>query len=35
MFITNGPTDLSQAYEFTNWDSVDNFAKEISNISDY
>ena len=29
MFITNGPTDTSQSYEFTDWSKVDNFAKEI------
>tara|TARA_B100000579_G_C22758912_1_gene817935 strand:+ start:229 stop:756 length:528 start_codon:yes stop_codon:yes gene_type:complete len=30
MFITKGPTDTSQSYEFTDWSKVDNFAKEIS-----
>tara|TARA_Y100001958_G_C21192991_1_gene520829 strand:- start:237 stop:770 length:534 start_codon:yes stop_codon:yes gene_type:complete len=35
MFITSGPTDLTQSYEFTDWNSVDKFAKEISNTSDY
>ena len=30
MFITKGPTDTSQFYEFTDWSKVDNFAKEIS-----
>ena len=30
MFITKGPTDTSQSYEFTDWAKVDNFAKEIS-----
>ena len=29
MFITKGPTDTSQTYEFTDWSKVDNFAKEI------
>ena len=29
MFITKGPTDTSQSYEFTDWSKVDNFAKEI------
>tara|TARA_B100000676_G_C17615599_1_gene599075 strand:- start:99 stop:617 length:519 start_codon:yes stop_codon:yes gene_type:complete len=29
MFITNGPTDTSQSYEFTDWSKVDEFAKEI------
>ena len=30
MFITNGPTDTSQSYEFTDWSKVDEFAKELS-----
>ena len=30
MFITGGPTDTSQSYEFTDWSKVDNFAKELS-----
>ncbi len=29
MFITKGPTDTSQSYEFTDWAKVDIFAKEI------
>ena len=29
MFITKGPTDTSQTYEFTNWSKVDVFAKEL------
>tara|TARA_Y100000768_G_C23848071_1_gene619572 strand:- start:311 stop:838 length:528 start_codon:yes stop_codon:yes gene_type:complete len=29
MFITKGPTDTSQSYEFTDWSKVDNFAKEL------
>ena len=29
MFLTNGPTDTSQSYEFTDWSKVDNFAKEL------
>ena len=32
MFLTNGPTDTSQSYEFTDWAKVDNFAKEICSI---
>ena len=35
MFLTKGPTDLTRTYEFTDWSSVDKFAKDISNISDY
>tara|TARA_Y100000591_G_scaffold309383_1_gene310633 strand:- start:146 stop:667 length:522 start_codon:yes stop_codon:yes gene_type:complete len=29
MFITKGPTDTSQSYEFTDWSKVDVFAKDI------
>ena len=29
MLITKGPTDTSQTYEFTDWNKVANFAKEI------
>ncbi len=29
MFITNGPTDTSKSYEFTDWSKVDNFAREL------
>ena len=31
MFITGGPTDTSQSYEFTDWSKVDDFAKELNN----
>ena len=30
MFLTNGPTDTSQSYEFTDWSKVDEFAKELA-----
>ena len=30
MFLTNGPTDTSQSYEFTDWSKVDEFAKKLS-----
>ena len=30
MWITKGPTDTKNVYEFTNWDDVDSFAKKIS-----
>ena len=30
MYLTKGPTDISQTYEFTNWESVRNFAQEIN-----
>ena len=29
MLITKGPTDTSKRYEFTDWDKVKNFAKNI------
>ena len=29
MLITKGPTDTSQSYEFTDWEKVDVFAKEL------
>ena len=29
MFITNGPTDTSKSYEFTDWLKVEEFAKEL------
>ena len=35
MFLTNGPTDTSKSYEFTDWNRVDQFAKEISINTDY
>ena len=31
MFITGGPTDTSQSYEFTDWSKVDDFSKELKN----
>jgi menaquinone-dependent protoporphyrinogen oxidase len=30
MFITSGPIDTSQSYEFTNWSKVEDFAKELN-----
>ena len=30
MFITNGPTNTSESYEFTNWLKVDEFAAELN-----
>ena len=33
MFLTNGPTDTSQSYEFTDWSKVDNFARELDKNS--
>ncbi len=32
MFITKGPTDISQSYEFTDWIKVKKFSKELSNF---
>ena len=29
MFITKGPTDVTQTYEFTDWKKVERFAKEV------
>lgn len=29
MYLTKGPTDTSQIFEFTNWDTVNLFAKKI------
>ena len=29
MWITKGPTDTKSTYEFTDWDKVDSFAKEL------
>ena len=29
MWITKGPTNTSGTYEFTDWDKVDNFAKNV------
>ena len=29
MWITKGPTDISQSYEFTDWKVVENFAKTL------
>ena len=31
MFITKGPTDTSQSYEFTDWSKVDDFSKDLGN----
>ena len=31
MFITGGPTDTSQSYEFTDWSKVDEFSEELKN----
>tara|TARA_Y100001970_G_scaffold40311_1_gene49657 strand:+ start:5251 stop:5775 length:525 start_codon:yes stop_codon:yes gene_type:complete len=32
MFITNGPTNTSEAYEFTNWQKVQQFSQEIDKL---
>ena len=32
MYITNGPTDISRSYEFTNWDNIKKFAQELDNL---
>jgi len=31
MFVTKGPTDTSQSYEFTDWSKVDDFSEELKN----
>tara|TARA_Y100001970_G_scaffold271165_1_gene365991 strand:+ start:446 stop:985 length:540 start_codon:yes stop_codon:yes gene_type:complete len=33
MWITNGPTNTSKTYEFTDWNKVEEFAHEIKKIS--
>ena len=33
MFITKGPTDTSKSYEFTDWHKVEDFSKEIDQIT--
>ena len=33
MLITKGPTDTSKSYEFTDWSKVDDFTREIDQIS--
>ena len=30
MWITKGPTDLKEVYDFTNWENVDNFCKKLN-----
>ena len=30
MWITNGPTDTSQTYDFTDWKKVETFAKDLN-----
>ena len=32
MFITNGPTDINNQYEFTDWQSVKRFAKDLDEM---
>ena len=32
MFITNGPTNTKQSYEFTDWPSVKRFAQEFDEL---
>jgi menaquinone-dependent protoporphyrinogen oxidase len=31
MYMTKGPTDTSQTYEFTDWAKVDGFAEKLAN----
>ena len=30
MWITKGPTDIKNTYEFTDWDQVDEFSKQLN-----
>ena len=30
MWITKGPTDTSQSYEFTDWEKVEAFARDLN-----
>ena len=30
MWVTNGPTDTSGTFEFTDWKKVENFAKSLN-----
>ncbi|MDC3383967.1 menaquinone-dependent protoporphyrinogen IX dehydrogenase, partial [Gammaproteobacteria bacterium] len=30
MWITNGPTDVKNTYEFTDWNGVDEFSKQLN-----
>ena len=32
MYVTKGPTDTSQSYEFTDWNKVKQFAFQIANF---
>ena len=32
MYLTNGPTDTSLSYEFTNWQKVKEFSEEIDSL---
>ena len=32
MMITKGPTDINNSYEFTNWENVRKFAKEVEKL---
>ena len=32
MMITKGPTDINNSYEFTNWENVKKFAKELEKL---
>ena len=32
MYMTSGPTDIKNSYEFTNWQDVKSFAKEFDDL---
>ena len=32
MYITKGPTDTSKNFEFTDWNKVDDFSRDLENL---
>ncbi len=32
MFVTNGPTNINNTYEFTDWQSVKKFTREFDKM---
>ena len=33
MWMSKGPTDITQTYEFTDWQKVDDFSMQIKNLN--
>ena len=33
MWVSKGPTDITQTYEFTDWQKVDDFSMQIKNLN--